>query len=583
MDEYKKYEPIFGSWYLSRLIGKGSFGKVFEITREEFGETYKAALKIITVPQEDDDIQSRLADGTAVESLGEYYEGILKDIVNENRIMSRLKGNSNIVSYEDHLIMPHDDGVGYDILIRMELLTPLLEHIKKKKPGAKEIAKIGADICRGLELCHRKGIIHRDVKPQNIFISENGDYKIGDFGIARTIEKTTGAMSRKGTYNYMAPEVFRGEEYDQTADMYSLGVVLYYLLNGCRIPFLPPPPAKVTHNSEEEARMKRLRGETLPAIEGVDAGLMRIIRKACRPEPDKRYKDAGRMRRALEKYLDGDEETAAEAADANATVIEDQIPRATGRIPADEIRSGDFRNTGYHEIRYNDVPSGNATGRREAAVSAAGGSRQKMLPVIIAAVLAVCLIGVGAMLAISGDKDDEGGDEKKDFAEEMEKNSALEGAIEYEGHHYKVFNDSMTWKEAKAVCEDNDGHLATVLTEGEYNTIVSAIENDGVQKWHYWLGASDADQEGDWRWITGESVSSGFSRWDLNTNQPNNSSKTDPSGENYLEIQATQPPDHPNEYMTWNDICNDGVAFGYEEYPEYCSRKYFGYICEWDY
>ncbi|MBR0308395.1 MAG: serine/threonine protein kinase, partial [Mogibacterium sp.] len=74
MDEYRKYEPIFGSWYLSRLIGKGSFGKVYEIVREEYGITYRSALKIITVPQDDDDIRTRMTEGTTIESISEYYE-----------------------------------------------------------------------------------------------------------------------------------------------------------------------------------------------------------------------------------------------------------------------------------------------------------------------------------------------------------------------------------------------------------------------------------------------------------------------------------------------------------------------------
>lgn len=90
MDEYRKYEPVFGSWYLKKLIGKGSFGKVFEITREEYGNEYRAALKVISVPQDDDDVKARMTEGTEIESISEYYEGILKEIVNENEIMSRL-------------------------------------------------------------------------------------------------------------------------------------------------------------------------------------------------------------------------------------------------------------------------------------------------------------------------------------------------------------------------------------------------------------------------------------------------------------------------------------------------------------
>ena len=234
MDEYRKYEPIFGSWKLERLIGKGSFGKVFEISREEYGTTYRAALKIISVPQDDDDVKSRMAGGTDIENISEYYESILKEIVNENEIMSKLKGNSNIVSYEDHQIIPHEDGIGYDVLIRMELLTPLLDRMMQSRLDEKEVVKLGIDICKALELCHKKNIIHRDIKPQNIFVSENGDFKLGDFGIARTMEKTTGGMSKKGTYKYMAPEVFRGENYDSTVDIYSLGIFIYSLLNAFR-------------------------------------------------------------------------------------------------------------------------------------------------------------------------------------------------------------------------------------------------------------------------------------------------------------------------------------------------------------
>jgi serine/threonine protein kinase len=260
MEEYRKYEPIFGSWYLSRQIGKGSFGKVYEITREEYGTTYRSALKIISIPQDEDDVKTILASGTEMESVTEYYKGILKEIVNENEIMAQLKGNSNIVSYEDHQIIRHEDVIGYDILIRMELLTPLLDRMMQKKLDEKEVVRLGIDMCKALELCHRKNIIHRDIKPQNIFISDNGDYKLGDFGIARTIEKTTGGMSKKGTDKYMAPEVYRGDNYDLTVDLYSLGIVLFSLLNGNRGPFLPAPPARVTHNDEEEARTRRMRG-----------------------------------------------------------------------------------------------------------------------------------------------------------------------------------------------------------------------------------------------------------------------------------------------------------------------------------
>ena len=354
MEEYRKYEPIFGAWYLSRLIGKGSFGKVFEITREELGTTYRAALKIITIPQDEDDIRSRMTYDSDVSSVKSYYDGVLRDIVSENEIMSQLKGNTNIVSYEDHKIIPHEDGIGYDILIRMELLTPLLDRMAKGRLDEEEIIRLGIDMCTALGICHRKNIIHRDIKPQNIFITDNGNYKLGDFGIARTMEKTMGGMSRKGTYRYMAPEVFRAEEYDHTVDIYSLGIVLYTLLNENRGPFLPLPPASVSHNDEETANSLRFRGEPLPPPCNANMMLSYIVCKACAPNPADRYSNAEAMKNDLENYminygLEDDHTRAMEdyifgskaAARSNTgsyntgSYPQDNAPRYTGSYPQD--------------------------------------------------------------------------------------------------------------------------------------------------------------------------------------------------------------------------------------------------------
>ena len=133
--------------------------------------------------------------------------------------MSKLKGHSNIVSYEDHKIVPHKDGIGWDILIRMELLTPLNVHLQRTVQMPRgEVVRMGIHLCRALELCQRHNIIHRDVKSENIFISADGNYKLGDFGVARTASASTGASTFAGTVNYMAPEVLRREKYTASVD-----------------------------------------------------------------------------------------------------------------------------------------------------------------------------------------------------------------------------------------------------------------------------------------------------------------------------------------------------------------------------
>lgn len=309
MNYYKQYEPIFGSWHITRLIGEGSFGKVFEMERQDFGVTYKAALKAITVPASETELRDVMADGMDEESVRSYYSTFVQDLVKEFALMSRLKGNSNIVSYENHQVIEHKDGIGWDILIQMELLTPLNEYTRRNTITRQDVIRLGIDMCKALELCQKYNIIHRDVKPENMFISDNGDFKLGDFGIARTVEKTTSGLSKKGTYTYMAPEVYKGEAYGSTVDIYSLGIVLYRLLNENRTPFLPAYPAPITHSDRENALAKRFSGAPIPPPSHADGRLAEIVLKACAYDSKERYSVPLRMREDLEAILYNREES----------------------------------------------------------------------------------------------------------------------------------------------------------------------------------------------------------------------------------------------------------------------------------
>ena len=300
---YKKFEPIFGTWHIVKQLGEGSFGKVFEIQREDFGETYKAALKVITVPQSESEIKSVMASGMDNASVTEYFEGMVKEIVSEFVLMSKLKGNSHVCSYEDHQVIPHEEKLGWDILIRMELLTPLLDYAQNSELTRKDIMKLGIDMCNALELCQKNNIIHRDIKPENIFISTNGDFKLGDFGIARTIEKTSSGLSKKGTYTYMAPEIYKGEDYGSSVDIYSLGIVLYRLLNNNRTPFLPQYPDKIKHSDTDNAMIQRISGEKIPVPVGADGRLAEIVLKACAYDPKDRYSSPMQLRSELEAII----------------------------------------------------------------------------------------------------------------------------------------------------------------------------------------------------------------------------------------------------------------------------------------
>lgn len=285
----KLNETFFGSWKIDKRIGAGSYGSVYRLAKNDLGEEYYAAMKVISIGESDS------------------ADECLRDVTSEISLMAQLKGNSNIVSFEDYEVVGHSTDDGYDVLIRMEYLEPILKYEKRHEFTQEDVVKLALDMCSALEICQKHAIVHRDIKPENIFITPDGDFKLGDFGIARTMEKNNFTMSRKGTYAYMAPEVYRGEKYNQTADIYSLGVVLYRFMNGGLLPFVKE--SGVSSAEREQAVMRRMRGEGLPEIENGGA-FMRILYKACAYKPEDRYQSAADMREDILCYL---REKAAEA------------------------------------------------------------------------------------------------------------------------------------------------------------------------------------------------------------------------------------------------------------------------------
>ena len=303
MDDQSIYWP---GWKTGEQIGKGGFGAVYRLRRnEEFGVQEEAALKHLVIPQDENEIRVLRMSGMDDESISTQFDGQVQDIVREYKMMMGLKNCPNIVHCDDFRVVKQ--GLGYNILLKMELLTPLTDELRRG--GVKteaEIIKLGSDICNALDVCQAESILHRDVKPQNIFLAEDGNFKLGDFGIARTIDKDGQATVGIGTYNYMAPEVFGRQSYDSRVDIYSLGLVLYWLLNGYRGPFLPQPPAAITSQLQEQARHKRFSGTPLPPPVNGSPALQSIVLKACAFHPGQRYATAADMKRDLDALAKGE-------------------------------------------------------------------------------------------------------------------------------------------------------------------------------------------------------------------------------------------------------------------------------------
>lgn len=293
-ERLKSYQPLWENWrYTGEFLGKGGMSSVYEIEHNAYGSRDVCALKIIEVKTGSD---------------GKVR--IPTDILNEIKIMRTLSDCVNVVRYfDDTMREVFDDAgnlAGVDILIRMEKLHALNERTKLTEA---EVVKLAKDICNALAYVGKKNIIHRDIKPHNIFVDDSGKYKLGDFGISKIVsEYSVNYTMEIGTQAYVAPEMFSGkpgETYGASTDIYSLGLVLYALLNDNKLPFEEPG------TNMGAAIHKRLNGDRFPEPAHGKKKLKEIVMKACSHNSADRYHDADEMLKDLalldkpkhEKYI----------------------------------------------------------------------------------------------------------------------------------------------------------------------------------------------------------------------------------------------------------------------------------------
>lgn len=280
-------------WNLNRIIGRGSYGIVYEIQKGYGDSAEKAALKVISIPLEGEESDLQTLFDAA--SIADRIQETLNSVQKEYDLMSELNDCPNIVLCDAYKAVPHKNTIGWDVYIKLELLEPLVQSLPSSISET-TVLQLAMDMCTALEACQKHQIIHRDIKPQNIFVSANGQYKLGDFGIAKSFDKTMIHHTMIGTISYMAPEVYLNQESGANADIYSLGLVLYWLLNDKRLPFYPPKPEKISMAAEKRALDLRMSGKhPIPQPAHGSNELKRIVLKACSFNLNDRYTSATEM------------------------------------------------------------------------------------------------------------------------------------------------------------------------------------------------------------------------------------------------------------------------------------------------
>ncbi len=217
----------------------------------------------------------------------------VKRFINESKAVAMLS-HPNIVKIYDVSVR---ENRKYIVMERVEGIT-LKNYLNKKGTlGLREMLQYTEQILLALEHAHSKGIVHRDIKPQNIMLLKNGVIKVTDFGIAKLPNTDTITMTNKaiGTVYYISPEQASGKKVDRRSDIYSLGVMMYEMCTG-QLPFVADSPVSVAlmHVKDQPKRPT----EIVPTI---PKGLEQIILGAMEKQPDKRIQSATQMLRLLER------------------------------------------------------------------------------------------------------------------------------------------------------------------------------------------------------------------------------------------------------------------------------------------
>ena len=180
-EKLKSLEPLFGSWYVESKIGQGRNSAFFRVTRNENGLVRRMGIKTLRFPESDHEISRVIASGK-YQTVGEYLEQLEKTVRHNLQKMLALRGNPNIIRFDDFEIVK-ESSCFYAIIL-MEQLTPLSEVFKADTVPPVQAVKLAVDISNALEGFRSQGVIHSEVRPDNIYADGEGRFKLGDSGLS---------------------------------------------------------------------------------------------------------------------------------------------------------------------------------------------------------------------------------------------------------------------------------------------------------------------------------------------------------------------------------------------------------------
>ena len=297
MPELKMISPLLTNMELVKCVSVRGGTSVYIVKSTKSNQSYY--LKHICIPESQKQVDALMFTGAAatVEDAQNYYKQVAADYQAELETLEKLSASPNIGCYRSYQIEPKEDGVGFEIYLLAEYRQTLAEVLAGTPMTQSGAVNLGVDLCSALCSLREAGLIHRNVKPSNVYLSSSGHYLLGDLGIAKIDELKYCSMPETMLSSFSAPELFSLlGTIEPTTDIYSVGMILYRIYNGNHGPF------EDEKTSARAADKLRVTGEQLPVPMYADYEMADIVLKACAFKPEDRYQTPQELQEALLEY-----------------------------------------------------------------------------------------------------------------------------------------------------------------------------------------------------------------------------------------------------------------------------------------
>lgn len=288
MSELKLVSPLLDGFVMGDPISDHDGVRCCPAMKENSDDKY--IVKIISVPASQKQLDALLLTGAYKDAgaAAEYFKELAEDTVKEARLLQQIAKLEGFLSYEGWQIVPMEDNeIGYDVYLLGSYKRSLEKFLRRNTITHLSAVNLGIDLCSALSLCRRAGFIYTDLKPSNIFISGQREFRIGDLGFAKLSAMKYTSLPSKYISRYTPPELHDPlSTLNPTVDTYAVGMILYQIYNNGTLPFATKAPLRY-----------------LPTPLNADYEMAEIIQKACDPNPRKRYQTPIEMGQALVSYL----------------------------------------------------------------------------------------------------------------------------------------------------------------------------------------------------------------------------------------------------------------------------------------